>query len=235
MAGSVKHGEKPSCACLREPARPARPPKAQVAVGVALAALERLRVLQLVMAAGFNYYARTSSLIEHPDQGPDGQLWRAAQRIDMSNTAATLSAGRPTRARLLILVLLTIGTLINYLDRTVISVAAPLMSKDLGLNAAVMGLVFSAFSWTYAAAQIPGGILIDRLGVRLTYFLSVTVWSAFTLLQGLTTGLWSLLACRLGLGVAAFSSSSACRRSRSIPPPWSTMLCCARQRARDCQ
>lgn len=120
----------------------------------------------------------------------------------MPNSEATLNTGRPTRARLLILALLTVGTLINYLDRTVISVAAPLMSKDLGLNAAVMGLVFSAFSWTYAAAQIPGGILIDRLGVRLTYFLSVTIWSTFTLLQGLTTGLWSLLACRLGLGVA---------------------------------
>ena len=65
-----------------------------------------------------------------------------------------------------------------------------------------MGVVFSAFSWTYAAAQIPGGILLDRIGVRLTYFLSVTLWSAFTLLQGLTTSLWSLIACRMGLGVA---------------------------------
>lgn len=53
------------------------------------------------------------------------------------------------------LALVTIGTLINYLDRTVISVAAPLLSQDLGLSAAVLGLAFSAFSWTYAAAQIP--------------------------------------------------------------------------------
>jgi ACS family D-galactonate transporter-like MFS transporter len=44
-------------------------------------------------------------------------------------------------------------------------------------------VVFSAFSWTYAAAQIPGGIVLDRIGVRLTYFLSVTIWSGFTLLQ----------------------------------------------------
>ena len=91
----------------------------------------------------------------------------------------------PARVRLLILTLLTFGTLINYLDRTVISVAAPLMTTELGLDAVTMGIVFSAFSWTYAAAQIPGGILLDRIGVRLTYFLSVTVWSAFTLLQGL--------------------------------------------------
>jgi len=109
---------------------------------------------------------------------------------------------RRTRARLLILALLTVGTLINYLDRTVISVAAPLMTKELGLTAVAMGVVFSAFSWTYAAAQIPGGILLDRIGVRLTYFFSVTLWSTFTLLQGLTTNLWTLIACRMGLGVA---------------------------------
>lgn len=111
-------------------------------------------------------------------------------------------AVRPTRVRLLILALLTAGTMINYLDRTVISVAAPSMSKDLGLDAVVMGVVFSAFSWTYAAAQIPGGIFLDRVGARLTYFFSVTIWSAFTVLQGFTGGLTSLLACRLGLGVA---------------------------------
>lgn len=118
---------------------------------------------------------------------------------------------RPTRTRLLILALVTVGTMINYLDRTVISVAAPLMSSELGLDAAVMGIVFSAFSWTYAAAQIPGGIVLDRLGVRLTYFLSVTIWSAFTLLQGFATGLTSLIACRMGLGIAeapAYPSNS---------------------------
>jgi len=118
-------------------------------------------------------------------------------------TAATAAApARASRVRLLILALLTLGTLINYLDRTVVSVAAPSMSKELGLNAAVMGVVFSAFSWTYAAAQIPGGILLDRIGARLTYFLSVTFWSAFTLLQGFTMGLGTLLAFRLGLGIA---------------------------------
>ena len=124
---------------------------------------------------------------------------------------ATRASAPRTRARLLILALLTLGTLINYLDRTVISVAAPLMSSELHLDAITMGIVFSAFSWTYAAAQIPGGILLDRIGVRVTYFLSVTVWSAFTLLQGLVTGAWSLIACRMGLGLAeapAFPSNS---------------------------
>ena len=116
--------------------------------------------------------------------------------------ASVADALKPTRVRLLILALLTLGTMINYLDRTVISVAAPSMSRQLSLDPAVMGLVFSAFSWTYAAAQIPGGIFLDRVGARLTYFFSVTIWSAFTVLQGFTMGLTSLLVFRLGLGVA---------------------------------
>lgn len=106
-----------------------------------------------------------------------------------------------SRARLGVLALLATGTMINYLDRTVLGIAAPSLTQDLGLTAAVMGIVFSAFSWTYAAAQIPGGVFLDRFGARLTYFLSVGLWSVFTLLQGLATGLGSLLAFRFGLGV----------------------------------
>jgi ACS family D-galactonate transporter-like MFS transporter len=116
-----------------------------------------------------------------------------------------------TRTRLLILALVTIGTLINYLDRTVISVAAPLLTKDLGLDAALMGIALSAFGWTYAAAQVPGGILLDRLGVRLTYFLSVTLWSLCTVATGLVSGLAALVGTRLALGIAeapAFPSNS---------------------------
>src|ERR1700742_1500040 len=108
----------------------------------------------------------------------------------------------PVRARLLVLGLITAATMINYLDRTVISVAAPLLSRDLGLSPAWMGVAFSAFSWTYAAAQIPGGILLDRFGVRLTYYWSVTLWSLCTVLQGLAGGLGALVGARLALGIA---------------------------------
>ena len=62
----------------------------------------------------------------------------------------TLVAPR-TRVRFFILSLLTIGTMINYLDRTVLGIAAPSLTKELDISAATMGIVFSAFSWTYAA------------------------------------------------------------------------------------
>jgi MFS transporter, ACS family, D-galactonate transporter len=109
---------------------------------------------------------------------------------------------RPSRARILILALIAIATMINYLDRTVLGIAAPLFSRQFGIDARTLGFILSAFGWTYALAQIPGGALLDRIGVRITYYWSLTLWSAFTALQGLATGVWSMLFCRLGLGAA---------------------------------
>ena len=113
----------------------------------------------------------------------------------------TQSAPR-TRVRFFILSLLTIGTMINYLDRTVLGIAAPSLRGELAIDAATMGIVFSAFSWTYAAMQIPGGIFLDRFGTRLTYFLSLIFWSLSTLLHGVATNLASLLTFRFALGVS---------------------------------
>lgn len=107
-----------------------------------------------------------------------------------------------TRARLGVLALITLATALNYLDRTLLSVAAPAMTEELEIGPAAMGLVFAAFSWSYALAQVPGGILLDRLGTRITYGISLIFWSLFTMLQGAVGGLTSLIAVRLGLGVA---------------------------------
>jgi ACS family D-galactonate transporter-like MFS transporter len=111
-------------------------------------------------------------------------------------------AARRTRSRFGILALLAVGTMINYLDRSVAGIAAPSMSHELGLNPALMGVIFSAFSWTYTASQIPGGVMLDRVGTRWTYFFALTLWSIFTGLQGLATGFISLLIMRLLIGVA---------------------------------
>ncbi|MGF7190248.1 ACS family D-galactonate transporter-like MFS transporter [Robbsia andropogonis] len=109
---------------------------------------------------------------------------------------------RRTRSRFVVLALLAIATMINYMDRTVLGIAAPTMTKDLGIDAVVMGIVFSAFSWTYAFFQIPGGLFLDRFGSRITYFLSLAFWSFFTLVQGFAVGLKSLLLFRFLLGAS---------------------------------
>lgn len=80
-----------------------------------------------------------------------------------------------------------IGTamLVNFIDRATLSVAAPLMSKELGFDAAAMGWAFSAFGWAYMLFQIPGGILLDKFGSRLVYGSAILIWSIFTFIQGL--------------------------------------------------
>jgi ACS family D-galactonate transporter-like MFS transporter len=116
----------------------------------------------------------------------------------MTQTAST----RRTNIRWFpILTLVAIGTMINYLDRTVLGIAAPFLTKDLGLTAAEMGLVFSAFSWSYAALQIPGGIFLDKYGTRLTYFIAVGFWSLFTALMAGVHSLTALIATRIGVGI----------------------------------
>ncbi|BCQ26533.1 MFS transporter [Caballeronia sp. NK8] len=115
---------------------------------------------------------------------------------------AASATARRTRARFGILGLLAVGTMINYLDRSVAGIAAPNMSHDLGLTPATMGVIFSAFSWTYTASQIPGGILLDRIGTKWTYFFALTLWSLFTGLQGLALGFVTLLILRLLVGMA---------------------------------
>src|SRR6476659_1971069 len=117
---------------------------------------------------------------------------------------AKLSSDGPRRTRVRwvpILALVAVGTMINYLDRTVLGIAAPFLTRDLGLTATQMGLVFSAFSWSYALLQIPGGIFLDRFGTRVTYFLAVVCWSALTAAMGVVHSMQALLATRVGVGV----------------------------------
>ncbi len=75
-----------------------------------------------------------------------------------ATTKMSTSTARRSNARYQILGLLAVGTMINYLDRTVLGIAAPQLTKELGISAAMMGLLFSVFSWSYVAAQIPGGL-----------------------------------------------------------------------------
>jgi ACS family D-galactonate transporter-like MFS transporter len=109
---------------------------------------------------------------------------------------------KPTRARLGVLALITFATMLNYVDRSVMGVAQPSLVRELSIGPELMGLIFSAFSWTYAFAQIPGGLVLDRLGARLTYTLSLGFWSLATLLHGLMSSVVGLFSARLALGLA---------------------------------
>src|SRR5437870_11614033 len=105
--------------------------------------------------------------------------------------------------------------MINYLDRTVLGIAAPFLTKDLGLTAAKMGLVFSAFSWSYALLQIPGGIFLDRFGTRATYFIAVVAWSLCTAFMRAVRSVNGLLLTRIGVRIFEAPRSPANRRPRA--------------------
>ena len=105
-------------------------------------------------------------------------------------------------ARVEILALISVAVAINYLDRAVLGIAAPLIQQQFALGPAVMGIVFSAFSWSYFLGQVPSGVLLDRFGTRAIYSLSLLFWSLATLLHAAATGFGSLLGLRLALGLA---------------------------------
>ena len=108
---------------------------------------------------------------------------------------------KPTRIRFRILALIFVSVVINYMDRTNISVAATAITDDLHLTPVQLGILFSAFGWTYAALQIPGGILVDRFAPRLLYAFCLIAWSIMTLFQGLVKGFAGLLGLRLAIGI----------------------------------
>src|SRR5215207_25121 len=100
---------------------------------------------------------------------------------------------KPTRVRFRILALIFVSVVINYMDRTNISVAATAITDDLQLTPVQLGILFSAFGWTYAALQIPGGILVDRIAPRILYAFCLIAWSVMTGFQGLVKGFAGLL------------------------------------------
>ncbi|WP_158969085.1 MFS transporter [Paraglaciecola sp. L3A3] len=108
---------------------------------------------------------------------------------------------KPTRKRFQILSLIFLSVVINYMDRTNISVAAAALTDELQLTSIQMGLIFSAFGWTYSICQIPGGIVVDFVKARILYPVILVLWSAATLVQGLVSSFGALIGLRMAIGV----------------------------------
>ncbi len=120
-----------------------------------------------------------------------------------NSLAFTVAApsGVTNRRRWLVVALLFVASLINYLDRSTISIALPLISADLHLDAAHEGLLLSSFFWSYALMQVPVGWCADRLNLRWLYAVAFVIWSVAQGLCGLATGLAMLIAFRIVLGI----------------------------------
>lgn len=115
------------------------------------------------------------------------------------------------RSSNIVLFIICLMYLITYIDRVNISTAAPVLQKDLNIDATTLGLALSAFAYPYAFFQIAGGWLGDRLGPRWTLIICGTIWSAATVMIGFVEGAMSLIAARFLLGMgegAAFPTAT---------------------------
>src|SRR3984893_5082364 len=100
-----------------------------------------------------------------------------------------------------ILFLLALSVFINYIDRANLSVAAPLLQDELGLSHAQLGILLSAFFWTYACMQLLAGWLVDRFEVKWVLAIGFFVWSAATSFTGALHAFIALLVVRVVVGI----------------------------------
>ena len=108
---------------------------------------------------------------------------------------------RLRRTRFVALGLLMLAGCVNYLDRSAVAIANAPIRESLGLSRGEMGVLLSAFSWSYGLSQIPVGILIDRFGPRRLLTAGLCVWSAAQAVAGLVGGLGAFIGARLALGI----------------------------------
>jgi ACS family D-galactonate transporter-like MFS transporter len=106
-----------------------------------------------------------------------------------------------SRSMSLVLALLVVSVFINYIDRGNLSLAAPLLKNELGLSASRLGILFSAFFWTYTACLFVCGWFVDRFDVSRVLGLGLLLWSLATAATGMVRGFAMLLVMRLILGV----------------------------------
>ena len=100
-----------------------------------------------------------------------------------------------------VLALLGISAFINYVDRGNLSIAAPMLKGELGISASQLGLLLSAFFWTYACLQPVSGWLVDRLDVNWVIAGGFLLWSAATAGTGMVHAFCALFVLRLVLGI----------------------------------
>ncbi|WP_166462586.1 MFS transporter [Amycolatopsis acidicola] len=112
--------------------------------------------------------------------------------------------------RWLVATFVLIITAIAYIDRVNLSIAAPILTKEFHTNAAVMGLLLSSFTWTYTLFNLPAGMLVDRIQVRVLYSLALLVWAVSSFLTTLVRSAGALFGPRLllGIGEAPFAPAA---------------------------
>jgi ACS family D-galactonate transporter-like MFS transporter len=100
-----------------------------------------------------------------------------------------------------IVFLLALSVFINYIDRSNLSIAAPLLQVELGLSNWQLGKLLSVFFWTYGCMQVPAGWVVDRFEVKWVFAAGFFVWSAATATTAALHGFAAWVAIRIILGI----------------------------------
>ncbi|HYM11311.1 MAG TPA: MFS transporter [Bryobacterales bacterium] len=119
----------------------------------------------------------------------------------MITAAQQAAGGHAERVNWWLLALLVASCCINYIDRGNLSIAAPQLAQELSLGPKQLGLLLSAFFWTYAAFQLVSGFLVDHFDVYRVFGAGFFLWSVATALTGFIGSFGALFALRLLLGV----------------------------------
>ncbi|MFM0199051.1 MFS transporter [Paraburkholderia fungorum] len=118
---------------------------------------------------------------------------------DRTAQYAATDSVRLTHTRYTLLATILLVATVAYADRAILSIAGPGIAKEFGLNHIQLGYILSAFSWAYVIGQIPGGLLLDRLGTKAVYGATLVLWSIATILVGFIGKITSDLSVALGL------------------------------------
>ncbi|MCB8878038.1 MFS transporter [Acidisoma silvae] len=97
--------------------------------------------------------------------------------------------------------MVVVAGIVNFGDRMALSLANPLIRHDLGLSITDMGWLLSAFLWAYAFAQLPAGVMVDRIGPRWLLGCGLIAWSVAQAIAGFVTNLTQFILLRVILGI----------------------------------
>ncbi|MDN3019082.1 MFS transporter [Paenibacillus sp. BSR1-1] len=121
------------------------------------------------------------------------------QKEVMQNVQQAKSINKTRWAMVMIIL---VGAVVNYLDRSNLSVANPLISKEFGLSPLQMGVLLSAFLWPYALANLPAGWLVDKIGPKKMLTGAMGSWSIVSLLAAFTNSYSIFYTLRVLLGIS---------------------------------
>lgn len=126
-----------------------------------------------------------------------------SMRQSLTAAESTIVSGRnsrPGRRRWLICALIFFATTINYMDRTVLGLLAPMLQIKFGWNEAQYGYIVTAFQVAYALGLLVMGPLIDRVGSRIGYAIAIAIWSVSAMSHSLARSVTTFAMARFGLG-----------------------------------